>query len=74
MIQTSLDVLWLVLAGGLGLLLISLTVLVCHLIGSVKRFNAIADSVYEIVDLINTYVKIPASFGLRILKWWKQRK
>lgn len=74
MIHTSLDILWLVLAGGLGLLLISLTVLVWHLIGSVKRINAISDSVYEIVDLVNTYIKLPASFGLRMLKWWKQRK
>lgn len=74
MIQTSLDVLYLTLAGGLGLLLISLSVLIWHTIGTMKRINHVTDTVTEILDLVNTYVKLPAAAAFKLMKWFKNRK
>lgn len=74
MITTSLDVLYLVLASGIGMLLISLTVLVFRVVGTVNRINRITDIVEESADAVNTYIQMPASMLASIvsmMKHWK---
>ncbi len=73
MIQTSLDVLWLVLAGGLGLLLLSLTVLVWNLVETVKRVNNVMALAEQVLDIVNTYIRMPAGFLFKIIKWLRDR-
>jgi len=73
MIETSLDVLWLTLAGGLGLLLISLSVMIWHLIGSIKRMNRLADTVESVLGLVDTYLRLPMTFIYKAMKWWKNK-
>jgi len=71
MVLTTLDTLYIVLSVGLGLLLLSFTVLTWHLVATVRRINRISDLVEDSVDTVNTYVKLPAGFLFNAMDWVK---
>lgn len=74
MFDTSLDILYLVLAGGLGLLLICLSILTIRVIGTVNRVNKITDIVEDSADTVNTYIQMPASLFASAISAFKQWK
>ncbi|PIV90398.1 hypothetical protein COW46_02720 [Candidatus Gracilibacteria bacterium CG17_big_fil_post_rev_8_21_14_2_50_48_13] len=71
MLSTTLDILYLVLSIGLGILLLSLTVLTWYVVGTFRRINRITDLVEDSVDTMNTYVKLPAGFLFNAMDWVK---
>ena len=74
MFNTSLDILYIVLAVGLGVLLISLSVLTIRVIGTVNRINKITDIVEDSADTVNTYIQMPASLFATAISAFKQWK
>lgn len=71
MLNSTLDILYLVLAIGFGALLIALTILVFHCIQSVKRTNRIMEIVEDSADTVNEYIQLPANLGAMAMEWVK---
>ena len=74
MINTTLDLLYLILAVGLGLLLFTLSLLVVKWIQFMGHVNHISEKVDEITDSVNTYVKLPATALYHIIQKIDKKK
>ena len=60
MITTSLDVLYLVLAGCAVLLSIMLSILIGRVISAIKQAQDIGIMVEHVLDSVERYIKLPA--------------
>lgn len=71
MITSTLDILYVVLAIGLGMLLIALTVLIIRCIGTVKRANRIMEIFEDSAETVNEYIQVPANVASTVKDWVK---
>lgn len=71
MITSTLDILYVVLAIGLGMLLIALTVLIIRCIGTVKRANRIMEIFEDSAETVNEYIQVPANVASTVKDWIK---
>lgn len=73
MLNTTLDILYLVLAIGLGMLLVTLSVLVIMLMKTVSNINRITTIAEDSADTINGYIKLPEEMAGHVMKWFKHQ-
>ena len=73
MLNTTLDILYLVLAIGLGTLLICLSILVIRLMKTVDNVNKITAIAEDSADTINGYIKLPEEMAGSLMKWFKHQ-
>jgi len=66
--KTSLDILYLVLSIGGGLLLLLLIVAVFHLIGILSNVKKVSSKAKDTIDLINHYMWQPIKIMMMILE------
>jgi hypothetical protein len=72
MYDTPLNILYLVLSVGFGLLVIFLVVALYHLIRILKNINKVTDKAKDTVDLINHYLWQPIKIALMIMDKCKE--
>lgn len=72
MYKTPLDILYLVLSVGGGLLLLSLVIAVFHLIGILSNVKKVTRKAKDTVDLINHYLWQPIKMMMRIMERSKE--
>ncbi|MBN2095920.1 hypothetical protein JW752_00780 [Candidatus Peregrinibacteria bacterium] len=72
MYKTPLDILYLVLSVGGGLLLLVLIIAVLHLIGILSNVRKVTRKAKDTVDLINHYLWQPIKVMMRIMERSKE--
>lgn len=72
MYKTPLDILYLVLSIGGGLLLLVLVVAVFHLVGILSNVKKVTRKAKDTVDLVNHYLWQPIKMMMTIMEKGKQ--
>ena len=72
MYQTPLDILYLVLSIGGGLLLLFLVIAVYHLVKILRNINKVTSKAKDTVDLINHYLWQPIKIAMMIIEKGKK--
>ena len=74
MILTTLDILYIVLAIGIGMVCLSLTMFLFEWVKMMKKANKISGTVEDITNTVNTYVRLPSVVFLQIWEWWNEEQ
>jgi len=66
--STSLDILYLVLSIGLGLLLLFLVIAIFHLISILRNIKKVTARAKDTVDLVNHYLWQPIKIAMMVIE------